>query len=991
MSAVANVGINLDSRGVPAKLKQIADRSKEVDRSLNGAATATTKVERKIKTAANGMQYFIDATGRARKVNEQFVTSAEAAAAGIKKQDTAARELIGTLGKLAAAAGVGRIAAGITRTAAGFEEELRRAAAIEGRGNLDQLRESIERVASTAAGTPTEVAALATSLSRAGFTAQETSESLQGIVTGAEATSVAFDQLGSIVSSNLRSFGLATSDTASVVATLVQTANSSNQTILDLGEALSYAAPGARTLGISINDLSATIGLLADNGIRGSRAGTALSTGLNRLQLAASGSEETLFEITRGSVKLAEVMDVLGSKVLDAEGNLKPLDEVFIALKRSLDQLSVGQRVELTKAMFGEEAGRGFQALLASSEEKIRSMFQTIEGSQGKTEQVREAMRGFSDSMKVLGGNVENTTNAIGDKFIVVLKPLVDALNNVLKDASELSKPIRDIGAAAAAAGIAAGGLTLALKIMAPAVKLLAGLLGGITASSLIAAAPWIAVAAGLTAVGVAAYDSTVRAQEFQDKLSDLSGTSTELADKMVGVRNDMGALSEDIEKGGRAGAVAKKKYDALAETLKNLQGTYSVRIEIEELFKGGKKNEKLPTGYSRAEDGRLLNTVSGITYVVAEGAVHTPSPTVADGKVSGGAGAKAAKDAQRAADEAKPIQERVKGLQQDVVLNEKLREIRGKIAEADLTNAQALAIKLQGEERLLGLVDRYDRLKAKAANKAEREALKAKLQSEVLLAQQDVLTQLNRLESDKAKALEDQLRPLQEQRRLLEAQLNGRRQEEELMIKIENAIKGLAPAEAQRVEGLIRGNAALEKQLNQVDLINQSLQRAGDIIGNQLRGAIDGLIDGTADWTDILQSTLKQLGSFLFNFGLNALAGPVGSGGILSFLGFGTDGPVTGGSPSIVGKRANGGPVTGGSPYIVGERGPELFVPSHSGTVVPNHELSGDNMNVVVNVDAKGTSVQGNDQQGNQLGRVLSAAIQQELVKQKRPGGLLA
>jgi hypothetical protein len=316
VAAVANVAINLDSRGVPAKLKQIADRGKEVDRSLNGAAAATTKAGREIKTAANGMQYFVDATGRARKVNGQFVTSTEAAAAGIKKQDTAARSLIGTMTKLAATAGAGRVAAGITRTAAGFEEELRRAAAIEGGGNLDQLRQSIERVASTAAGTPTEVAALATSLSRAGFTAQETSESLQGIVTGAEATSVAFDQLGSIVSSSLRSFGLATSDTASVVDTLVQTANSSNQTILDLGEALSYAAPGARTLGISIGDLSATIGLLADNGIRGSRAGTSLSTGLNRLQLAASGSQEALFEITRGSAMLTKAMDTLGSQVL---------------------------------------------------------------------------------------------------------------------------------------------------------------------------------------------------------------------------------------------------------------------------------------------------------------------------------------------------------------------------------------------------------------------------------------------------------------------------------------------------------------------------------------------------------------------------------------------------------------------------------------------------------------------------------------------------
>lgn len=82
---------------------------------------------------------------------------------------------------------------------------------------------------------------------------------------------------------------------------------------------------------------------------------------------------------------------------------------------------------------------------------------------------------------------------------------------------------------------------------------------------------------------------------------------------------------------------------------------------------------------------------------------------------------------------------------------------------------------------------------------------------------------------------------------------------------------------------------------------------------------------------------------------------------------------------------------MSAGSPYIVGERGPELFVPGRSGGIVPNDKLGGDNVSVVVNVDAKGTNVQGNDQQGNQLGRAISAAVQQELIKQKRPGGLLA
>ena len=122
-----------------------------------------------------------------------------------------------------------------------------------------------------------------------------------------------------------------------------------------------------------------------------------------------------------------------------------------------------------------------------------------------------------------------------------------------------------------------------------------------------------------------------------------------------------------------------------------------------------------------------------------------------------------------------------------------------------------------------------------------------------------------------------------------------------------------------------IKIDEQLQKANQQADMFKQTMQGAGDIIGNQLRGAIDGLIDGTADWNSILKDTLSQLGSFFLNLGLNQLAGPAGSGGILSFLGFGT--------------RANGGPVNANEPYVVGERGPELFIPFQRGQVVSNED----------------------------------------------------
>ena len=90
-------------------------------------------------------------------------------------------------------------------------------------------------------------------------------------------------------------------------------------------------------------------------------------------------------------------------------------------------------------------------------------------------------------------------------------------------------------------------------------------------------------------------------------------------------------------------------------------------------------------------------------------------------------------------------------------------------------------------------------------------------------------------------------------------------------------------------------------------------------------------------------------------------------------------------------GERAKGGSVLSGRSYLVGERGPEVFTPSTAGMISPNNSLGGGPTNIVVNVDASGSAVEGDNQGGEELGRVLSVAIQSELIKQKRPGGLLA
>lgn len=120
-------------------------------------------------------------------------------------------------------------------------------------------------------------------------------------------------------------------------------------------------------------------------------------------------------------------------------------------------------------------------------------------------------------------------------------------------------------------------------------------------------------------------------------------------------------------------------------------------------------------------------------------------------------------------------------------------------------------------------------------------------------------------------------------------------------------------------------------------------------------------------------------------------------SSGLTAPSGGGFPGLEVGGSANtslggvVLPGMANGGAVSAGSSYIVGEQGPELFMPRTSGSIYPNDTLGGMGSNVVVNVDASGSSIQGDSTQANMLGQALGAAVQAELIKQKRPGGLLA
>lgn len=257
-----------------------------------------------------------------------------------------------------------------------------------------------------------------------------------------------------------------------------------------------------------------------------------------------------------------------------------------------------------------------------------------------------------------------------------------------------------------------------------------------------------------------------------------------------------------------------------------------------------------------------------------------------------------------------------------------------------------------------------------------------------------DLSNQLRDAQEREQLRLAATLRLMVEKQRIAESNLLPRQKENELDQAHSNFRKEVLGIDAQIAEQRQKDfatqmkhqdelRAKIAEQKNQYEELNTTFR-------NGIVDSILDAVDGTKSLSESLAGVLKQMARMILQQQLmNALGGfnLFGGGGGGAGGGFGVT-PATSGL-DFSGAFANGGRPAVGKAALVGERGPELFVPDRAGTIVANHAMGG--ANVTVNVDASGSSVDGDADEAAQLGKAIGVAVQQELIKQKRPGGLLA
>lgn len=253
-----------------------------------------------------------------------------------------------------------------------------------------------------------------------GFDANQTIAAMPAILDAAKASGDDFNVVMNASTNILRQFGLEAKDTNRVTDSLTYVANKTSAGFSDMGLAMEYIGPVAHSLGMSIEETSAAIGLLSDNGIAGEKAGTALRGALSKL--------------LKPSKSNANAMRELGFSVEEFQSGALKLPDIIDRIKESTKGWTDAEKSSAIARAFGVEAQTGMNALINQGGDALRKLTKETENARGYTKKLadelskssKNGVERFKSSLEVLQIN-------IGQKLLPLLTPLLEKANEFIE------------------------------------------------------------------------------------------------------------------------------------------------------------------------------------------------------------------------------------------------------------------------------------------------------------------------------------------------------------------------------------------------------------------------------------------------------------------------------------------------------------------------------------------------------------------------------
>ena len=308
-----------------------------------------------------------------------------------------------------------------------FEAQMSRVKAISGAtaSEFEDLEQQAIDLGAATSFSATESAEAMENLASAGFSVSEITAAMPGMLALAASSGEDLASSADIASSTLRAFGLEAGEAGHVADVLAKNAADTNAAIMDTGYAMKYVAPVAHSAGWSLESVTAAIGKMADEGIRGETAGTTLRSALVRMMNPTD--------------EMAEAMEALGITFYDAEGKMKPLSTIIDELQSSTADLTDEQRDSRIATLFGTEALSGMSILLKSSKEELDNLTEGLVNSDGASKKFAETML---DNTK---GSIEEMNGSLETAGITIQKTLAPWITKVAGKVTDLANEFSDL------------------------------------------------------------------------------------------------------------------------------------------------------------------------------------------------------------------------------------------------------------------------------------------------------------------------------------------------------------------------------------------------------------------------------------------------------------------------------------------------------------------------------------------------------------------
>ena len=394
----------------------------------------TSKFSKGFASAYNDLKVFGDKSATAGQKFKGFSSALNTVGSGLAK------------GVTLPLLGVGTAA---VKVASSFDSAMSEVKAISGATGTQftQLRDKAIEMGAKTKFSATESAEAFKYMAMAGWDTKDMLNSISGVMNLAAASGEDLGTVSDIVTDAMTAFGLAADGTTKVLKNgynvevsnaehfsdvLAEASSRSNTNVSLMGATFKYVAPIAGAMGYSIEDTAVAIGLMANAGIKGEQAGTALRSTITRL--------------VKPTKESGTAMDALGISVTNSDGSMKSLDDVLRQVRSSMSGLTEDQKASYAAMLAGQEGMSGLLAIVNASDEDYQKLSESIQNCTGASQEMADTMQdNLGGAVTLLKSALESAGITIGERLTPYIRELAEWITGLVEKFNSLSDSQQDL------------------------------------------------------------------------------------------------------------------------------------------------------------------------------------------------------------------------------------------------------------------------------------------------------------------------------------------------------------------------------------------------------------------------------------------------------------------------------------------------------------------------------------------------------------------